>query len=90
MNIFSLIVFIGVLFTSVTGSNSNEKSQSNIIARSGESETLSESNSDDSTTVIYLETAHEEDPAEECECTPFNLCKTYESTEEGGGLINIR
>ncbi|VVC30609.1 Hypothetical protein CINCED_3A011857 [Cinara cedri] len=92
MNTFSFIVFIGVLFTSVISQKSRETSSPNVVLRhlENESEISSGSNTVASTTTIYLESSHDIDPAEECVCTPFNLCKTYESTEEGGGLINIR
>lgn len=90
MNVFSSVVFVGVLFASVIGQKPNQKSRTPLIVlRNVEQE--SESPSVASTTTIYLESSHEhvaED--EQCNCTPFNLCKTYESTEDGGGLINIR
>lgn len=89
MNIFSLIVVIGVLFTLVIGQKSNQKSRTPLITlRNVEQE--SESPSVASTTTIYLESSHDQVPGDECNCTPFNLCKSYESTEDGGGLINIR
>lgn len=92
MNIFSLIVLIGVLFTSVVGGKPSQTSSPKIVLRNFEHESVA-SNGDNnvaSTTTIYLESSHEQVPAEECDCTPFNLCKTYESSEDGGGLISIR
>lgn len=80
VSIISLILFVGSLTTAVVGqlvyeTKKSYESKDNIVT----------------TTMEYTDdpTMHiQEEP--DCVCTPFNLCKNYDSDVDGEKQIDIR
>lgn len=80
MNVVKLVLFIGLLSASVVGEKMPEKKTDGVGIISPRSEAAE--SKDEMSSVTNDE--------EECNCTPFNLCKSFVATEDGGNRIDIR
>lgn len=86
-SIVSIILSVGLLTTAAFGqlvyeNNATENSRSTEDSNDDNVVTTTMENTDGSANALQDES--------ECICTPFNLCKSYESAANGEELIDIR
>lgn len=92
MDVFSLIAFIGTIIVAssvVADRKKSSDSPKTAALRQSDGydgESISTGNPKDESVAGH----HDQEHQQQCDCTPFNLCRTYESTVDGVGLINIR
>lgn len=90
MDVFSLIAFIGAIIVASSVDADRKKSSDTHKAALRQSEGYDSENISTGNQKDKSVADHNEENQQECDCTPFNLCKTYKSTNEDVGHINIR
>lgn len=86
MHIFGLILFIGMVSSSVIGSIFITKTTViGFLASELQSTTGLKL-----TTVLETSTLTDENYDDDCICTPYHKCKTYKAAPDGNELIDVR
>ncbi|KAF0761641.1 serine proteinase stubble-like isoform X2 [Aphis craccivora] len=84
MHILSLILFIGMVSSSIIGSISITKTIGFLASE------LQSTTENKLTTVLESSTLTNENDDDDCICTPYHKCKSYKAAPDGNELIDVR